>query len=330
MTLPIFKKAATSHWRQIQRENFTCAQKLADFLHLNEENRNLLASSPRFKLNLPRRLAAKMAKNDLSDPLFRQFVPLIEEEMEKEGYTAEPLCDTSFQKEKKLLHKYHGRVLLVATSACAMHCRFCFRQNFPYETQSIGFTSEIDYIRQHPEITEVILSGGDPLSLSDDTLSLLLSALGEISHVKRIRFHTRFPIGIPERIDESFLTLLSRCVKQLYFIIHCNHPLELDEEVIDSLRKIASLGIPLLNQSVLLKGVNDDEKTFLALCEALTNAGVIPYYLHLHDRVKGTSHFEVPDERGRELIRYVQQHLSGYGVPRLVREEPGASSKTYI
>lgn len=326
MTLSILKPTL---WRQIQKENFTSLAELSDFLELTPENRAYLSAAPRFVLNLPQRLAAKMAKNSLTDPIFRQFVPLIEEAIPVEGYVADPVCDQTFVQGKKILHKYDGRALWLTTSACAMHCRYCFRQNFPYESQATEHAQELAYLRANGDIQEIILSGGDPLSLNDAALGQLLYAFDTIPHIRRLRFHTRFPIGIPERIDSSFLELLSGISKQIYFVIHCNHAKELDSDVVAALRKIAGLGIPILNQSVLLKGVNDTEETFLALCQALTNAGVIPYYLNLLDKVSGAAHFFVSEERGYQLIRYVQEHHSGYGVPRLIREEPGATSKTF-
>ena len=317
-------------WRRIQRENFTRIPPLLDYLELSEDHRKGILSSPRFPLNLPRRLAAKIAKNTLDDPILRQFVPLVEETLETPGFTPEPLQDSSFRKTNKLLHKYQGRALIVTTSSCAMNCRFCFRQNFPYETETPGFEKEIAHLSKDPSISEVILSGGDPLSLSDAALSSLLASLDSFPHVRRVRFHSRFPIGIPERIDDSFLSVLSASAKQLFFVVHCNHPRELDSDVIASLRKIASIGIPVLNQSVLLKGVNDNPEILLSLSETLTNNGIIPYYLHEHDRVEGTSHFALPSSAGPELIRYLREHISGFGVPRLVREEPGYPSKTFI
>ena len=211
-----------------------------------------------------------------------------------------------------------------------MNCRFCFRQNFPKEIQHPGFAEEISYLTNDPTISEVILSGGDPLSLSNHVLAELFTSLNAIAHLKRIRFHTRFPLGIPERIDEEFLSLLRTSSKQIFFIIHSNHTRELDVDVLLSLKQIQKLGIPLLNQSVLLKGVNDDEETLLSLCETLTNAGIIPYYLHALDPVEGAAHFSVPDARGLELISHVQKNLSGYGVPRFAREEPGRPSKTLL
>ncbi len=317
-------------WRQIQRNNFTKIDSLLDYLEMEEPLRKKVLSRPRFTLNVPRRMAEKMAKNTLEDPILRQFVPLEEELKRSEGFFVDPVQDQRFQKTKKILHKYQGRALIVVTSACAMHCRYCFRQNFPYETEEKSFAQEVVYIERDSSITEVVLSGGDPLSLNDGALANLFQSLDLIPHLKRIRFHTRFPIGIPERIDASFLDLLASSSKQIFFIVHINHPKEIDQDVALALKKIQMLGIPVLNQSVLLKGVNDNEKTLLALSEALVDNGIIPYYLHALDLVEGTSHFALPEERGPELIRFVQENLSGFGVPRLVREEPGLPSKTFL
>jgi len=317
-------------WRKIQRENFTRIDPLLDFLELSQDLRARILSTPRFPLNLPQRLAAKIEKNTLDDPILRQFVPLTDETIQTEGFVPEPLEDSRFRQSNKLLHKYKGRALIVSTSSCAMNCRFCFRQNFPYETERTGFADEIAYLANNPTLSEVILSGGDPLTLSDATLSSLFQSLETIPHLKRIRFHTRFPVGIPERIDDSFLSLLSSTSKQIFFVIHSNHPKELDPEVAKAMRRIAALGIPLLNQSVLLKGVNDDPDVLLALSETLVNIGIMPYYLHEHDRVAGTAHFALPPTRGPELISHLREHISGFGAPHLVREAPGYPSKSFI
>ncbi len=316
-------------WRQVQRTNFTRIEPLLDFLELSEESREKVLVRPNFPLNLPLRLASKIEKNSLLDPIFKQFVPL-KDELDSSFGVLEPLEDQSFRTSQKMLQKYAGRALLLTTGACAMHCRFCFRQNFPYETEEKSFENELHYLRENQTIAEVILSGGDPLSLSDGSLASLFNALEKIPHIRRIRFHSRFPIGIPERIDESFLRILETSSKQVIFIIHCNHAKELDDEVIGGLKKIQKLGTPLLNQSVLLKGVNDEEHTLLDLSSALVNIGIIPYYLHLHDPVRGTGHFDVPNERGLELIQFLQKSLSGYGVPHLVREIPGNLSKSFV
>ena len=317
-------------WRQIQKENFTRLETLLQFLELDASLRHQVLARPSFPLNLPRRLAEKIKKNTLDDPILRQFLPLKEELAETPGFVLDPVQDKSFCQTEKLLKKYEGRALLLTTSACAMHCRFCFRQNFPYEKEVAGFTKELEILRQDATIAEVILSGGDPLSLGDHALAELFGALEQMAHVKRIRFHTRFPIGIPERIDVGFLRILTLSSKQIFFVAHCNHPRELDADVALALKKIRLLGIPVLNQAVLLRGVNDDETTLLALSEALVNAGILPYYLHQLDRVQGTAHFAIEDARAIALIQFVQEHVSGYGVPRLVREEAGHFSKTAI
>src|SRR3990167_7728160 len=307
----------------------TIIDELCAFLQLTEENQKKIYRSPRFILNIPVRLAQKIEKNRLDDPIFRQFVPLNEEHLDTFGFTMDPVCDSSFQKGKKILHKYHGRALWLATSSCAMHCRYCFRQNFTYESSQSSHSEELGYLKENTDIQELILSGGDPLSLSNHQLQNLLKEFDSIPHLKRIRFHTRFLIGIPERIDETLLNILSQVQKQIYFVIHCNHPRELDEDVIDALKRIKKLGIPILNQSVLLKGINDTENTYLELCESLSNIGVIPYYLHLLDRVQGSNHFEVSEERGKQILQFIQENTSGYAVPRLAKEESGAKSKTF-
>ena len=314
-------------WRQIQKKNFHSIEELLKFLELDGSG---IFFSPRFILNLPRRLAEKIEKGTLNDPILRQFVPLKEETINVPGFTLDPVQDQSFCKTGKILQKYHGRALLLCSSACVMHCRFCFRQNFPYETKVRGFENEIALLEKDSSVEEVILSGGDPLSLSDRLLKELFDAFEKISHIKRVRFHTRFPIGIPERIDDSFLSILNRSSKQIFFAIHCNHPRELDEDVIASLKRVANLGIPILSQTVLLKGVNEHLETMLELCLKLVNSGFLPYYFHMLDHVEGTSHFMVSKNEAISLMQNLQKHLSGYALPRLVKEEPGKGSKTVI
>ena len=308
-------------WRQIQKENFTSWEKLADFLELP---RAPIDTS--FPLNLPKRLAEKIDKGTFDDPILRQFLPTLAEKKNSPLELLDPVGDLPAQKCPKLLHKYRGRALLVTTSACAMHCRYCFRQNFPYEKTS-DFSSEIAYIASDPTIHEVILSGGDPLSLSDKNLTSLLISLAEIPHLKLIRFHSRFPIGIPERITPELITLFASLPQQVIFVIHCNHANELDPEIITALK---SLNVPLLNQSVLLKNINDDPETLQTLCLTLAQNGILPYYLHQLDPVAGTSHFEVAKERGLALIEELRNSLPGYAVPKYVQEIAGEESKTLL
>jgi EF-P beta-lysylation protein EpmB len=317
-------------WREIQKKNFRDWRKLSEFLQLNPQQIAELLPSTQFPLNLPLRLAEKIAKNTLEDPILKQFVPLKKELQEAPGFQLDPVQDASFRKSSKLLHKYQGRALLVCTSACAMNCRFCFRQNFTYATspEQVSFTEELSLIRKDSSLTEIILSGGDPLSLSHSTLAHLIHELDAVAHLKKLRFHTRFPIGIPERIDIPFLDLLASTRLQIIFVIHCNHPKELDDDVLAVLKKIQKLGIPVLNQCVLLSGVNDRVQILHDLYEKLTNHGILPYYLHGLDKVKGASHFEVDEETGKALIRVLSSQLPGYAVPKYVKEIPGNTSKT--
>lgn len=317
-------------WRKIQRQNFTHLDALASFLELSPQQHFALLDRADFPINLPMRLAQKITKQTLDDPILRQFVPRIEELSSSTEFSNDPVGDLASRRCPKLLHKYHGRALMLTSSACAMHCRYCFRQNFPYKALSYDFSEELRAIASDPSIHEIILSGGDPLSLSNDSLASLFSSLASIPHLRRLRFHTRFPIGIPERIEDGLIDLLSKHPQQIIFVLHINHAREIDADILVALSKIRRLGIPIFCQSVLLKGVNDDEETLLNLCETLIDAAIVPYYLHLLDRVKGSAHFEVSKERGRQLIAYLRHHLPGFAVPKLAHEVAGEPGKTII
>lgn len=327
MTLPLLQQTPPL-WRSVLRQNITKLQDLISILELTDEQVQALDNRPDFSLNLPRRLADKMAKARLDDPLFLQFVPLKEERIEHPQFVIDPVQDASFMLESKLLKKYEARALILTTSACAMHCRFCFRKNFNYATEDKTFEKELAIIRNDPSIEEVLLSGGDPLSLSDEALQRLFDNLSNIAHVRRIRFHTRFPIGIPERIDSSFLHVLKSTSKQVWFMVSVNHINEFDLDVWHALKEVQKLGIPVMSQTVLLKGVNDSHATLHALFQGLVDHGIIPYYLHQLDEVQGSSHFKVPIEEGKALIATLQKTLSGYGIPKYVQEIAGKPSKT--
>lgn len=316
-----------SVWKEIQKLNFTNVEKLCHFLELDAAKREKILAHPRFALNLPLRLAQKIKKNSIDDPIFLQFVPLLSENEKKEGFTQDPVKDANFRKARKLLQKYPSRALLIMTSACVMNCRFCFRKAFDYERTKKDFEEELSQISENKTLREIILSGGDPLSLSNEVLKNFIEALSDISHIKRIRFHTRFPIGIPERIDEGFINILQKSRLQTWFMIHTNHPLELDDEVLSSLKK---LKVPLLSQTVLLKGVNDSKETLKSLFEKLVDHGIAPYYLNQLDKVEGSHPFEVSDEEGKKLIEELTREMSGYAIPKFVREIPGRESKTLI
>ncbi len=314
-------------WQKVLTGNFKKINSLIDYLKLTSSSAKCLLKDPVFPLNLPLRLAEKMEKNNIQDPLFKQFVPLLAENESKKGFGEDPTKDKVFQKNK-LLQKYSGRSLLLCSPACALHCRYCFRKNFPYQKKT-DFSSEIEAIKKSSS-SEIILSGGDPLMLPSCQLKKLLWALDDIAHVKRIRFHTRMPIGVPERIDEELLEILSSTKKQIIFVTHINHKKEIDGDVIEALKKIQALKIPVLNQSVLLKDINDDAASLLELNETLSSSGIIPYYLHQLDKIKGAHHFEVSEKKGLDLIKKLRGLTSGYNIPEYVKEIPHKKNKTPI
>jgi len=291
-------------------------------------------ASRTFSLRVTRSFLSRMRHGDPDDPLLRQVLPVGEELLESPGFVADPLQENSARRASQLLHKYQGRALIVTTEACAIHCRYCFRREFPYSSgadESGGrWGGALAVIAGDPSIEEVILSGGDPLSLSDARLTQLTDAIAAIPHVRRIRVHTRQPIVLPSRVDAGLLAWLKSIRLPVVMVLHVNHPNEIDEDVRDTCSALRSAGVTLLNQSVLLRGVNDAVETLHQLSCALGDAGVMPYYLHLPDRVRGTAHFDVDEGEARGLVAALAARLSGYLVPRLVREIPGAVSKVPV
>jgi EF-P beta-lysylation protein EpmB len=286
-----------------------------------------------FPLRVPRPYVARMNKHDPADPLLRQVLPSAEETRIASGFCGDPLGERQAMAAPGVLHKYRGRVLLIATGACGIHCRYCFRREFPYAQAQVGAASwkaALRYLEQHADVHEVILSGGDPLTLSNRRLALLIDGLAGISHIRRLRIHSRQPIVLPERIDDGLLELLSHTSFQAVMVVHANHPQEIDQSVRSALGRLAAAGVTLFNQAVLLRAVNDSADTLAALSEALFTAQVIPYYLHQLDRVRGAAHFEVPEQRAVALLQDIRARLPGYLVPRLVREDRGATAKTFI
>lgn len=318
------------NWVQVLQKNFSDLPRLLDFCKISENERSAVLFNSRFPMSVPFRFAEKMKKGTIHDPLFRQFVPLKEEEGEAPGFSKDPLQEEGAKCCGKLLHKYSGRALIIATRACGMHCRFCFRRHFAYEEKQEDFTDELSWLQQHEEIEEVIFSGGDPFALPTPLLERLCTSVAALAHVKRMRFHTRLPIGIPERIDTALLDCFQKLNTQLFIVFHVNHPFELDEDVLGAFQRLSSLGIKLLSQTVLLAGVNDCADVLATLMRALGNCGVIPYYLHQLDRVKGASHFEVSSQKGLTIINDLHRRLSGYLVPRYVQEIPGQPGKTAV
>jgi EF-P beta-lysylation protein EpmB len=292
------------------------------------------AANDSFDLRVTPSFLARMRHGDANDPLLRQVLPLADELLDSQGYVADPLQEHAATRAPGLLQKYAGRALLITTQSCAIHCRYCFRREFPYSAQqeatlegATRFGAALDVIAADTSIEEVILSGGDPLSLSDARLTKITDALAAVPHVQRIRVHTRQPIVLPSRVDEGLLAWLRGIQRPVVVVLHTNHPNEIDDEVRSACAKLRTAGVTLLNQSVLLRGVNDDADTLVQLSRALLDAGVMPYYLHLADRVRGTAHFDVAEAQAQRLVAAMSARLSGYLVPRLVREVPGAPFK---
>jgi EF-P beta-lysylation protein EpmB len=286
-----------------------------------------------FGLFVPRGYAARMRPGDPNDPLLRQVLPLDAELDAVPGFVADPVGDAEATRSPGLLHKYEGRVLLVTTGVCAVHCRYCFRRHFPYSEgpRSLAeWQPALDEIAADPTVHEVILSGGDPLMIVDRTLAALVEEFAAIPHIRRLRVHTRLPIVIPERVTDELIDLLRGTPLAPIVVVHANHANELDEAVLSALARFCDAGIPLLNQAVLLCGVNDTTAAQAALCEKLVDHRVLPYYLHQLDPVAGAAHFEVPIETGRRIITELRAQLPGYAVPRFVAELPGEASKTIL
>lgn len=323
-----------SSWQEAFADAITDPAELLRALELGDEWRAPAeAAAQRFPLRVPRSFVARMRRGDPNDPLLRQVLPLGEELIETEGFGGDPVGESAYQQAPGLLRKYSSRALLVTTSACAVHCRYCFRREFPYEEHQ-GDTGRwreaIATVAADPSIEELILSGGDPLSLGNARLHALTNALKNIPHLTALRLHTRNAIVLPSRIDAGFIDWVRGLPWRVTIVLHVNHAQELQGDALEALSRLRSTGALLLNQSVLLRGVNDDAATLSTLSRTLHTHGVLPYYLHLLDRVRGSAHFEVSESRGLELIDAMTRTLPGYLVPKLVREIPGAASKTAI
>jgi EF-P beta-lysylation protein EpmB len=285
-----------------------------------------------FPLRVPRYFVGLMRRGDPADPLLAQVLPLAAEHRPAAGYVPDPVGDMAALRHHGLLQKYRGRVLMVATGACAVHCRYCFRRHFPYAEQSVlrQWKSALEVLRGMPDVEELILSGGDPLSLSDGRLARWVGEAQEIPHLRRLRIHTRLPVVLPNRVTSGLARVLAGTRLQTILVIHANHPNEITGQLGRALGTLAQTRALLLNQSVLLKSVNDDADTLATLSESLLGVGVMPYYLHLLDPVAGAAHFEVPLARAERLLVELRSRLPGYLVPRMVRELAGEPSKTPV
>lgn len=318
-------------WQQLWRDAIRDPRELLRMLDLHAlAGRVSDAAAAQFPLRVPRGFAARMRHGDPHDPLLRQVLPVDDEDRVVPGYALDAVGDAAAKAGTGLIRKYRGRALLVATGSCAVHCRYCFRRHFPYAEDTAardGWREAVEAIRADPGIDEVILSGGDPLSLSTPKLAQLTDALRDAPQLARLRIHTRLPIVLPERIDADFLGWLGALPWPVTVVVHANHANEFDASVDAALLRLREAGAVLLNQAVLLRGVNDSVDALAALSTRGFEAGVLPYYLHQLDRVSGAAHFEVDDAAARELHRALAARLSGYLVPRLVREVAGDPGK---
>lgn len=325
-------KEKTPLWQQALAEAITDPEELLSALNLDPSlAAGIFPANHQFKLKVTHSYLSRMGKADPHDPLLLQILPLhAETQPQPAGYSSDPVGDGLASPTPGLLHKYHGRVLLIATGACAIHCRFCFRRHFPYSDAKSLDSAALDYISSDTSIDEVILSGGDPLMLSDQKLAEMSQKLAAIQHVKRLRIHTRLPVVLPERITDAMLDWMTHTRLQIILVIHSNHPQELDKKVADGLIRMADAGIKLFNQSVLLKDINDQVSVMETLCRKLFSISVQPYYIHLLDKVSGAAHFEVEHSAATKIHAELGTRLPGYMLPRLVREEAGQAAKTII
>ena len=324
----------THAWQRLWRDAIVDPRELLDLLDLGHLAASLLPEQDTgFAMRVPRGFAARMRRGDAADPLLLQVLPQAAELIEAMGYSRDAVGDMDARVAGGVLHKYSGRALLIATGSCAVNCRYCFRRHFPYAEETAAadrWRQAIGYIRADASIAEVILSGGDPLSLSTPKLAEVTDALAAIAHIKRLRIHTRLPVVLPERVDAQFLAWLRALPWPIAIVLHANHANEIDDGVADACVRLRDAGATLLNQSVLLRGVNDDVDALADLSARLFDCGVVPYYLHQLDRVAGAAHFAVDDVRARDLVEQLRGRVSGYLVPRLVREIAGERAKTAL
>jgi len=317
-------------WRELWRAAVTDPRELLETVGLDHLADRLPPGDAGFALRVPRGFVARMRAGDPHDPLLLQVLPQLAEFDQIPGFGTDAVGDMASRTAQGVLHKYQGRALLIASGSCAINCRYCFRRHFPYgdEMAAAGqWRKALDHVRQDASIGELILSGGDPLALATAKLEELSQGLADIPHVTRLRIHTRLPVVLPERIDAAFQDWLAALPLQKVVVLHANHANEFDASVDAACARLREAGATVLNQSVLLRGINDDALALETLSERLFAAGVLPYYLHQLDRVQGAAHFEVSDQRALDLLETLRGRLPGYLVPKLVREVSGDASK---
>ena len=321
-------------WQEQLAGAITAPQQLLELLQLSQELLSpALKANLKFTLRVPHAYLDRIEPKNPEDPLLKQVLPIGAECEEIEGYSLDPLAEQSHNPTDGVIHKYNGRLLLIAGSACAINCRFCFRRHFPYQDNRLNQSSlekALAYIRADTSITEVILSGGDPLANNDRRLTTIAAELNRIDHLETLRIHTRLPVVIPDRITDELLDWFTHRRLQPVMVIHTNHANEIDDNVRASLQRLKQSNVMLLNQTVLLKGINDTPSALTQLNKSLFNAGVLPYYLHLLDPVHGAAHFDISEHQAKKLMNTLMATCPGYLIPKLVREIPGQPNKTWI
>ena len=324
----------TKDWQNSLATAIKSVAQLLEYVGIAQHPSALLDDNfNQFPLRVPHSYADKIKKGDINDPLLLQVLPTKDELECPPGYTLDPLAEQQASPAPGIIHKYHGRVLLVITGACAIHCRYCFRRHFPYQQHRMGKDEReqtLDYLRNNDSISEVIFSGGDPLAVNDRLLSQWIDSLSQISHIKRLRFHTRLPAVIPERITNELLASINQCRQQIVFVMHINHANEIDSDIAAAIRKLKDHDVTVLNQTVLLKGINDNSHTLADLSTMLFRAGALPYYLHILDKVAGGAHFDLAQNEAQYVYAKLTKLLPGYLVPKLVIEQAGHTAKTIL
>ncbi|WP_299979719.1 EF-P beta-lysylation protein EpmB [uncultured Pseudoteredinibacter sp.] len=322
-----------NRWQQELQRLIREPSELAEMLNINPEELCHLANG-QFELRVTHHFISLMKPGELQDPLLLQVMPALAETVEQIGYNREPLAESEkFNPLPGVIHKYKGRLLLMASNQCAINCRYCFRRHFPYQDHHLGrkqWLDAINYIAQDNSLSEVILSGGDPLSQSDKQLAWLTEQLTQIPHIKRLRIHSRLPVVLPQRVCDELLGWMNSKQLQTSLVLHINHPQEISPQLQQACRELTAAGVRLYNQSVLLKGINDDVDTLTRLSEELYECFIQPYYLHQLDKVQGAAHFQVDDKYAQELYHRLRAELPGYLVPLLTQEIPGEPAKTPI
>ena len=323
-----------SDWKTELSHCVNSIDELLNQLGLKAEDLNTTEQATNeFPIKVPQSFVQLMEYGNPNDPLLKQVLPITSELQVDNNFSTDPVDESSFNPVPGIVHKYRNRVLMIISPNCAINCRYCFRRHFPYDENRQSkqqWLKALDYLKTKPEINEVIFSGGDPLAANDHFLRWLTAEIESIQHIKRLRIHTRLPVVIPSRVDDQLLNWLGNTRLKPTLVLHINHANEIDEALCQGVDRLKKSGITVLNQSVLLKGINDNSDQLISLSEKLFDAGIMPYYLHMLDPVQGASHFDVSMDRAVEIFRQIQTELPGFLVPKLVQERASERSKSLI